>query len=390
MSSVPPFTFERLTPPGRGAIAVIELVPLSEAADLSAVIDSHFDAASGKPFASNRRDMVYGVWRSTGEDLIVVRGEPGRLEIQCHGSVAVIDQICADLEAAGGRRHEHSSASRNDDPIPNEPDDLFESVREEIEGLVKNATTQRVATILLQQWHRLPAAMAEVARLRQSQQPEPSATAARELLRHADFGDCFHRTRRVVLCGPVNAGKSSLLNAILGFDRVIVNAMPGTTRDVITHQSAVDGWPVTFSDTAGLRETDQPIEQAGIAMARKRIAQADVIVGVADVSRWEESRQHLRSLERVDLLVLNKADLVSPVQQSEMIERASCDFAGCPRIFTSIVAVADDSSSGTGIGELLGELGIALTPTIPPADAVFPLTARQREWLRIQSNQASG
>ena len=74
----------------------------------------------------------------------------------------------------------------------------------------------------------------------------------------------------VVLSGAPNVGKSSLINALVGYERAIVFAEPGTTRDVVTAGTAVDGWPIELADTAGLRESTDPLEAAGIALCGKR------------------------------------------------------------------------------------------------------------------------
>ncbi len=82
----------------------------------------------------------------------------------------------------------------------------------------------------------------------------------------------------VVIAGPPNAGKSSLMNALLGESRAIVSDVPGTTRDSIEEWLDVGGWPVRLVDTAGLRETDDAIEGEGVARARELMARADVVV----------------------------------------------------------------------------------------------------------------
>ena len=89
---------------------------------------------------------------------------------------------------------------------------------------------------------------------------------------------------RVVLAGRPNVGKSRLLNALTGYDRAIVDATPGTTRDVVTARTALDGWPVELADTAGLRPSDDPIEASGVALARARQGEADLVLVVLDRS----------------------------------------------------------------------------------------------------------
>jgi tRNA modification GTPase len=89
---------------------------------------------------------------------------------------------------------------------------------------------------------------------------------------------------RVVIAGPPNVGKSSLLNAIAGYQRAIVSPLPGTTRDVVTITTAINGWPVQFADTAGLRETQDELESAGVALAGAALEQAELVILVSDAS----------------------------------------------------------------------------------------------------------
>ncbi len=85
---------------------------------------------------------------------------------------------------------------------------------------------------------------------------------------------------RVVLAGPPNAGKSSLLNALLEESRALVSDVPGTTRDSVEAWLDLDGWPIRLIDTAGLRETDDALEAAGVKRAENLIAEADVIIAL--------------------------------------------------------------------------------------------------------------
>lgn len=89
---------------------------------------------------------------------------------------------------------------------------------------------------------------------------------------------------RVALCGRPNAGKSTLFNALLGEDRAIVTAIPGTTRDVLDGSFTLDGCRVLLSDTAGLRDSADPVEQIGVERARKTLVEADVALLVVDAS----------------------------------------------------------------------------------------------------------
>ena len=115
----------------------------------------------------------------------------------------------------------------------------------------------------------------------------------------------------VAIAGAPNAGKSSLMNAILMSDRAIVTAVPGTTRDVLSERLRYDGLDMTLLDTAGLRETEDEIEREGVERAKRAAASADVVVLVLDgsVPEGEAERKLLRKADERTLIALNKSDL---------------------------------------------------------------------------------
>ena len=130
------------------------------------------------------------------------------------------------------------------------------------------------------------------------------------LLAREQLGRHLTRPWSVVLAGRINVGKSSLLNALAGYGRAIVHPAPGTTRDAVAVTTAVDGWPVELCDTAGLRATGDAIERAGIERARQRLAQADLVVLVADRSvPWSPEDEGLARQYPAAVLVHNKCDL---------------------------------------------------------------------------------
>ncbi|MCW2278277.1 tRNA uridine-5-carboxymethylaminomethyl(34) synthesis GTPase MnmE [Heliophilum fasciatum] len=134
-----------------------------------------------------------------------------------------------------------------------------------------------------------------------------------ELIRRADTGQVLREGWKTVIAGLPNVGKSSLLNALLNEQRAIVTDIPGTTRDAIEEFIDLQGIPLRLVDTAGLRETDDPIEQIGVEKTQQYLANSDLVLLVLDASRplLPEERSLIESFgERPMVVLLNKFDLV--------------------------------------------------------------------------------
>lgn len=166
----------------------------------------------------------------------------------------------------------------------------------------------------------------------------------------------------VVLSGPPNVGKSSLLNALIGQDRAIVTDIPGTTRDVIEADLVIDGMPVRLVDTAGLRESDDPVEMAGIERARSRRATADLVLDIVDareVSEVSVADPRPETGSATVLVVANKSDLVS----GELPD---------------VLAVS--AVTGDGLSALRDQIGLLVGKQ--PGDGVFTARSRHIDALR--------
>lgn len=124
-------------------------------------------------------------------------------------------------------------------------------------------------------------------------------------LAKARGGHLLREGALVVLAGPPNAGKSSLMNALLGTCRAIVSATPGTTRDSIEESLDVGGWPVRLVDTAGLREAADGIEAEGVARAEDLIARADLVVRLVPADGWAGAAEG----GSAEIIVSSKCDL---------------------------------------------------------------------------------
>ena len=133
-----------------------------------------------------------------------------------------------------------------------------------------------------------------------------------KLLESGFAGSVIRDGVRVVLAGKPNAGKSSLLNAILGFDRAIVSAIPGTTRDTVESDAVIRGIPVKLTDTAGLRDSDDPVEKLGIERSFRSIRAGEITLWLLDATAENIAEE----LSAVDfdapglILVWNKCDLL--------------------------------------------------------------------------------
>ena len=168
----------------------------------------------------------------------------------------------------------------------------------------------------------------------------------------------------VALVGAVNAGKSSLLNALVGTERALVAAEPGTTRDYLEVATVWDGVAVTLVDTAGTRDTADPVEARGIALGEQRVASADVVVVVNDgVAPWDDGARHGGRA----FVVRSKADLG---------ELATTD--------ARVGALATSAATGQGLDELRrAVLALAGVADREGNEDAFVSTARQHAVLAV-------
>jgi len=169
-------------------------------------------------------------------------------------------------------------------------------------------------------------------------------TPLEELLEAADRGKIFREGISVVILGRPNVGKSSLLNCLLREDRAIVTEIPGTTRDIIEEHLNIKGIPVRIVDTAGIRETSETVEEIGIKKARQKQESADLVLLVIDgaAELTEEDLELAGSIAgQQAIVVINKTDLVPGL-----------DLTGKRQAFAGLPAVEISAKTGQGLAEL--------------------------------------
>ena len=324
-----------LTSAGHGAIACVA-VQGPRAAD--AVAECFEPASKAQQAAPTIR---FGRWRSNGEELVVADVSEEYKEVHCHGGAAAVRCILHDLCAAGCVSVTPSELCRSN------PLSHVAMVA------VSHARTQRAASLLLAQSQGgLERGVRALLELVDTEQLERAGEQLERIEEWAFWGERLLCPWTVAIVGQPNVGKSSLMNCLLGYQRSIVVDQPGTTRDVVTMATAVDGWLLKLADTAGVRATSDDLESQGIGRAKRLIAEADAAVMVSDGSRpWDEQDDQICELAEQScsdrlIVVHNKSDLQPACQPDD--DRPSGVIVSC--------------KTRQGLDHLLAQLRKLLTP----------------------------
>lgn len=355
----------QLTPPGRGAIATL----LVEGPRVATLIGSHFRAAGARPLDQcPLRQLIFGQF-SVGshpyEEVVVCRRSEQSVEVHCHGGHVAVTRIRKMLVERGCR-----AVSWQDWAAGQHEDSLAASARISL----AHARTERTAAVLLDQYH--GALRRAVEAIRHSLRSGDAASALlglRALLAHAETGRHLTRPWRVVLAGLPNVGKSSLINALVGYQRAIVHAAAGTTRDVVSAATAIDGWPLELADTAGLGEARHALELAAFELAHRQLASADLVVLIFDFSQpWTAQDQALMESRPDGLVVHSKCDLPAYVDSQR------------PE------GLSTSALTGLGIEELVLAIAGRLVPDPPRPGAAVPFTSDQIGHLEAAAAASEG
>ena len=294
------------TAPGRSAIAVVRLSGEGTLNIAAKVVQGFRPTPPREARLATFRDpsgeaidrglyIIFPAPRSyTGDDLV---------EFSCHGGSAVVTRLLAALYAAGARSALPGEFTRR--AVLNGKLDLLQAeavgdlvdatvpaqaqaaLRQLDGGLSRRITGLRDGLIDLQAQLAYDVDFPEeddgpISRDQLAQRLAEVTARTSQLLASAPAGTRVREGAVVVLAGPPNAGKSSLFNALLGVDRALVTEIPGTTRDAIEAPADFHGWPVRLIDTAGLTESEDRLETLGMAMSRRYIGEADLILACED------------------------------------------------------------------------------------------------------------
>ncbi|MGB5107916.1 MAG: tRNA uridine-5-carboxymethylaminomethyl(34) synthesis GTPase MnmE [Candidatus Zixiibacteriota bacterium] len=337
------------TPPGYGGIGVIRISGAQAFAIANELVEERKDFAEVKSHTIHHNFIKGATGRAfTDEVLLSIFIAPNSytgenvVEISAHGNPQILKQIVAMAIDAGARQAEPGEFTLR--AFQNGRIDLLqaESVADLIaaEGTAfRQAAIYQLSGRLSEYIGNLRNELIEIGALFEAYTDFPDEEIPREqkgelqnridviagkLQRLGDSyrqGEILRSGLQVPIVGPPNAGKSSLFNAILAEERAIVTEIPGTTRDTITEKIDINGIVVRFVDTAGMRETIDVVEAAGVERSQREIQAAGIVVAVFDATKatFSEIREFLTTLgDRRIVLALNKIDLLTGLQVASL------------------------------------------------------------------------
>jgi tRNA modification GTPase len=338
------------TPVGEGGVGIVRV----SGADAERIAAALFVRAETKNGRLKSHMLHYGTIRDPKSDkildqvLLTIMRKPRSytgedvVEVHCHGGVFVVHRILGVVLAQGARYAEPGEFTKR--AFLNGRLDLAQA--EAVLDLIA-ARTEKGADLALSQikgelsnWigdlrEQLLDILAQVEAAIDFPEDEielldrPALVAKIDAIREKinvitatyEWGRLFREGAKVCICGRPNVGKSSLFNALLGEERVIVTPIPGTTRDVIEESINLDGLPVVLWDTAGIRDAIDEVERIGVNLSREHLEKSEAVVVVLDGSMrlTDEDRIFLSSTtKKMGLVAINKIDIEQRVDRDQL------------------------------------------------------------------------
>lgn len=320
------------TPRGRGGVAIVRLSGGNLSELITALLGrqpvprhavyTSFRSANSEPIDHGIAIHFPAPRSYTGEDL---------LELHCHGNPLIADLILQRVIELGARLAQPGEFTQRAflngkldlvqaeavaDLINASTDLALHSARHSLEGSFSrqiDALAQDLIQIRVQVEAALDFSDEDIDYLHQAELTQKIAASLRaldHLLAQTRVGVILRDGYNVVLAGRPNSGKSSLLNALSGRDSAIVTDIPGTTRDILREPIQIDGMPLHIIDTAGLRQTDDPIESEGVRRAQAQMDKADRILLVTDASATDSAQLDIALPLHIPITIIhNKIDL---------------------------------------------------------------------------------
>jgi tRNA modification GTPase len=342
------------TPPGEGGIAIVRI----SGPDAERIAATVFARSQGKNGKLKSHSLYHGTVRDpTSHDvldevLLTIMSKPRSytgedvVEIHCHGGVFLVRRILGVVLAQGARHAEAgeftmraflngrldlTQAEAVLDLIRARTDKGVELALRQAEGGVSEwvrEVREELLDILVQVEAAIDFPEEEIELLQRSDLIAKINRLKEKIIGVAatyEWGRLFREGARVCICGRPNVGKSSLFNALLGEERVIVTPVPGTTRDVVEESINLGGLPVVVWDTAGIRDTKDQVEKIGVELSRQHVEKADAVLLIIDSSGplTDEDHSLLQLISsKKSIIVVNKSDLFQQVEIDDLVKMA--------------------------------------------------------------------
>ncbi|MBY6204603.1 tRNA uridine-5-carboxymethylaminomethyl(34) synthesis GTPase MnmE [Halomonas denitrificans] len=349
------------TPPGQGGVGIVRMSGPAVPAIAEALLGRR-----PAPRTAARAEVRDGTGEVIDDGLALFFRAPASftgehvLELQLHGSPVVLERVVAACVALGARRAGPGEFSQR--AFLNDKLDLVQA--EAVADLIA-ATSERSARAarrsLEGRFSEQVAALAErITRVRVHVEAaldfpdedidfladgEVAAAvdgcieASRTLLEAARAGQVLNDGLRIAIVGRPNAGKSSLFNALVKRDAAIVTDIPGTTRDVVRETVHLAGIPTVLADTAGLRDTEDPVEREGVRRAEAELAEADVVLWVRDAT--DPRPEQRPSTDRPLIEIRNKIDAVgeAPARDGPRVRLSAATGSGLAELDAALAEI---------------------------------------------------